>query len=156
MSIRSSLSKTTALVLSVIALSSCSQKKTAYVDVFKLVNEFELQKEYTEEAKREMNRSKSMTDSVLYAEKIRNPQGVEQLRNQLYTELYRKTDERTKQIEAMIWKRLNPYLIDYGKEHGYQYIYGANGTGNVLYADKDLDITDDVIKYANDRYHDKK
>jgi len=56
----------------------------------------------------------------------------------------------------MIWKRLNPYIAEYGKEKGYAYIYGANGTGNVLYADEGEDITDELIEYVNKRYHDKK
>ncbi|HTN46380.1 MAG TPA: OmpH family outer membrane protein [Flavipsychrobacter sp.] len=153
---RTWLNKTFLFVTIAIILSSCTLKKTGYVDVFKLVGDFELQKEYTEEAKREINKEKAIIDSVVYVEKLKSPATSESLRNELYTRLYRKTEERNKEIEAMIWKRLNPYIVDFGKEKGYIYIYGANGTGNVLYADESQDITPELTKYVNQRYHDKK
>mgnify|MGYP003575215987 CR=1 FL=1 len=136
--------------------TSCTPRKTAYVDIFKLVSEFELQKEYSEQAKKNIGREKEVVDSLIFSEKLRDPAAGENLRSQLYSNLYRKSEEANKEIEDLIWKRLNPYLADYGKEKGYEYIYGANGTGNVLYADKGQDITEDVIKYVNGRYHDKK
>ncbi len=144
------------LFLLVVSVSSCSNNKTAYVDMFKLVQEFELQKEYSEEAKREMDKEKSIIDSVIYVQKLTDPASYENIKAELYGAYYRKVEERNREIEKMIWKRLNPYLTDYGKEHKYSIIYGANGTGNVLYADEALNITDEVIKYINNRYHGKK
>lgn len=144
------------MVSVIVILSSCSMKKTAYVDMFKLVQEFELQKEYSEEAKRDMERERTLIDSIVYTEKLRNPSSYEVAKNELYTALYRKTEERNKEIEKMIWKRLNPYIADFGKEKGYSYIYGANGTGNVLYADEKENITEELIQYVNNRYHGKK
>ncbi len=153
---RTLLNKVLILAIASITLSSCNQKKIGYVDIFKLVSEFELQKEYSEQAKREIEKQKSMIDSVVFAEQLRDPASSEKLKNELYTTLYRETEKTNKEIESMIWKRLNPYINDYGKEKGYEFIHGANGTGNVLYADKDLDLTEDLIKYVNMRYHDKK
>ena len=142
--------------LTILLFSSCANKKTGYVDIFKLVNEFELQKEYTAESKHEVDKTRTMIDSLVYVERLKNPAGSEQLKNELYTALYRKTEERNKEVETMIWKRLNPYLVDFGKEKGFLYLYGANGTGNVLYADKSQDVTEELIEYVNKRYHDKK
>lgn len=152
---RTSLNKTLIIGLMVI-LTSCTDKKTGYVDIFRLVSEFELQKEYSGEAKKEMDSEKAMIDSMVFLEKLKDPAAYENLKNELYADLYRKAEERNKEIEAMIWKRLNPYLVDFGKENGYTYIYGANGTGNVLYADKSQDVTEELIQYVNKRYHDKK
>jgi outer membrane protein len=156
MSIRTLLSNALFIASSIVILSSCTKKKTGYVDVFKLVNEFELQKEYTAQVKNKLDREKAMVDSVVFAEKLKNPSSAETVKNSLYGELYNKTQSINKEIEGMIWKRLNPYLVDFGKEQGYLYIYGANGTGNVLYADASEDITEEIIKYVNKRYHDKK
>jgi len=139
-----------------LTLHSCSTKKTGYVDMFKLVSEFELQKEYTDDARRHMEREKSLIDSVVFTQKLKDSSTYQGLKNELYAALNRKAEQTNKEIESMIWKRLNPYLVDYGKENGYMYIYGANGTGNVLYADKSQDITEELIKYVNKRYHDKK
>lgn len=156
MSIRTMLSKTLTIIATALILSSCSAKKTGFVDIFKLVQEFELQKEYSGEAKKEMDREQSLIDSMVYAEQLRNPASYETARQELYTALYRKSEERNKEIEKMIWKRLNPYISDFGKEKGYTYIYGANGTGNVLYAAESEDITEELIEYVNKRYHGKK
>ncbi len=156
MSIRTSLSNTLLIIFSAIIFSSCAGKKTGYVDIFKLVSEFELQKEYSDQAKRDIDRERAMIDSVVYAERLKDPSGNNRLKDELYTALYQKTEQRNKEIETMIWKRLNPYLVDFGTKYGYQYIYGANGTGNVLYADESQDITETLVKYVNDRYHDKK
>lgn len=156
MSIRTSLSKIVTIIVAACLISSCSTHKTGYVDLFKLVQEFELQKEYSAEAKREIEREKSIIDSVVYIERLRDPSSYERFKNELYTDLNNKAEQRNKEIEALIWKRLNPYLADFGKEHDYAYLYGANGSGTVLYADEDLDITQEIIEYVNKRYHDKK
>lgn len=150
------LSKSVLVSVLLLSMVSCTSKKTGYVDIFRLVKEFELQNEYSAQAKKDMDLEKAMIDSMVYLERLKNPEGFEGLKNELYLELYKKTEQKNKDIESMIWKRLNPYLEDYGKEEGYQYIYGANGTGNVLYAAKEQDITEEVIKYVNKRYHDKK
>ncbi len=155
MLIRTLLSRTLVIISATVILSSCESKKTAYVDLYKLVNEFELQKEYSDEAKRDMNKEKTMVDSIIISEKIKNPANYENIRNELYAALYKKTEEKNKEIESMIWKRLNPYINDFGKEKGYSFIYGANGTGTMLYADEKYNITDELIKYVNQRYHGK-
>lgn len=151
-----SLSKAFIAVVLMLTLNSCSQKKTGYVDMFKLVSEFELQKEYSDQAKAELGKQKAMIDSVVFAEKLKDPATSERIKSELYTVLQRKTEEANKEIEQMIWKRLNPYLEEYGKEKGYEFIFGASGTGSILYADKGKDITEDMIKYVNERYHGKK
>lgn len=156
MLIRSMLSKSMAFAMIIFVMSSCSSSKTGYVDVFKLVQEFELQKEYTDAAKKELEKEKSLIDSLVYVERIRNSESNDELKNELYTRLYMKSEEKNKEIEKMIWERLNPYLVDYGKENKYTFILGANGTANVLYADEKMDITDELIEYVNKRYHDKK
>lgn len=144
----------TAIVL-IMVLSSCSQKKTAYVDMFELVQGFELQKEYSEEAKKEMDMKRAIVDSMIYAEKMKDEASGEALKNNLYAAYQIKVQERNAEIEKIIWKRLNPLVADYGKEHGYTYIYGANGTGNVLYAAEEENITKQLIEYINKKYHGK-
>lgn len=150
------LNKIIGFIILLAVFSSCTNNKTAYVDMFKLVNEFELQQEYSDQAKREMDKEKAMIDSIVYLEKLKSPSTYQNLQTELYSALYKKTEERNKEIEKLIWKRLNPYVADYGKEHGYLYLYGANGTGNVLYADESQNITDELIQYVNKRYHGKK
>jgi outer membrane protein len=41
---------------------------------------------------------------------------------------------------------------DFGKEKGYDYIYGTGESATVLYAKDSYDITKDLIKLVNDKY----
>lgn len=156
MLIRISFTNVLVMGLLSVSMTSCIKEKTAYVDVYKLVEGFDLQKEYTEQAKLTIDREKAMIDSLLYIEGMNNPARKLELQNELYTRLYQKVENQNVEIEKIIWNRLNPYLVEYGKKHGYTYIFGANGTGTILYADESENITEDLIKYVNERYHDKK
>jgi outer membrane protein len=57
-----------------------------------------------------------------------------------------------KEFDAQILKQLNQYVTDYGQQHGYKYIFGTDGSGNLMYADETESITNDVIAYINERY----
>jgi outer membrane protein len=52
----------------------------------------------------------------------------------------------------LIWDRINNYVKEYGEKNGYDYIFGANGDGTVMYADGSEDITNDITTYINLRY----
>lgn len=56
------------------------------------------------------------------------------------------------QYTADIWKRINVYIAGFGKDQGYEFIYGASGDGNLMYATQERDVTDQVIQYINKRY----
>ena len=43
-------------------------------------------------------------------------------------------------------------MKDYGVDHHYTYVMGANGGGTIMYADTSLNVTDDFIKYINQKY----
>lgn len=44
------------------------------------------------------------------------------------------------------------FIKDYGKQKGYDYIYGTGDAASVLYAKDKYDITKDIIKALNDKY----
>ena len=41
---------------------------------------------------------------------------------------------------------------DYGKEKGYDYVFGTGEAATVLYAKDQYDITKEMIKLVNDKY----
>jgi outer membrane protein len=43
-------------------------------------------------------------------------------------------------------------IKDYGKEKGFDYIFGTGEAASVLYAKDNYDITKDVIKLVNEKY----
>ncbi len=136
-------------------LASCQRAKTGYVDVYKLVEGFDMQKEFTTHAREELNLSYMRADSVISIERLRDTIKGNALKEQLYSVIANNIEVNNKEIEKIIWNRLNPYIISYGKKKNYKYIFGANGTGNILYADEQENITADLIIYVNKSYNGK-
>jgi outer membrane protein len=71
-----------------------------------------------------------------------------QLRDQYMRQLAEEEQSMKKQIITSITEFLAPY----GKEKGYNYILGNSFGGNILYADKTFDVTQDVLKGLNAKY----
>jgi outer membrane protein len=69
--------------------------------------------------------------------------------NQQYKEVYQ---QKSQEYTSQSWEQLNQYMLDFGVEHGYDYIFGANGDGALMYGSERKDLTKQIIKYANDKY----
>ena len=48
--------------------------------------------------------------------------------------------------------RATQFIKDYGKEKGYDYIYGTGEAVSILYAQDKYDITNEIVKSLNDKY----
>lgn len=59
--------------------------------------------------------------------------------------------ESATEMDSLV-KGVKAFIKDYGKEKGYDYIYGTGDAASVLYAKDQYDITKDVIKLINDKY----
>lgn len=70
-------------------------------------------------------------------------------------EFYDANNELEAKYQENIWNKLNSYVKDYGKEKGYVYIYGLNGSGSIMYAADENDITLPLIEYVNNKYSGK-
>jgi outer membrane protein len=66
-------------------------------------------------------------------------------RDQLSEEYSRKSEA----FDKIIWDQINAKINAYGKEQGYDYIFGAKGDGSIMYASDKKDITKEVIAYIN-------
>lgn len=62
--------------------------------------------------------------------------------------------EQGKLSEGAI-KQINSYIENYGKKHHYKIIFGTNN-GNIVYADKSVEITDQILDGLNEEYKGKK
>jgi outer membrane protein len=56
------------------------------------------------------------------------------------------------QYTSDIWKVINESVNEFGEREGYDLIFGAVGSGSLMYANKSQDITDEVIQFVNERY----
>ena len=59
--------------------------------------------------------------------------------------------ESGKEMDSLV-KGVKKFIKDYGKEKGYDYIYGTGDAASVLYAKDSYDITKDIIKLLNEKY----
>lgn len=129
------------------------QQKSAYVLNAKLFEGFSGKADLEKKLGRLRNENKKKIDSlVVLMESGKNNPTLMQFYSETI-ETYRLTE---KQISGTytsdIWKRLNEYIADYGKQEGYDFIFGASGEGNLMYADDSRDVTEAVTQYANERY----
>lgn len=133
--------------------SSCANRDVAYVDIYKVHQEFELQKVYANDLKMYKDSAINSIDSYILSTNLYNPANLEDIKKTYFEQIQRTISLRTDSLNAIIWKRLNPLIQEYGKENKYKMIFGANGTGNLLYSDSSLDISNSLIIYINKKYN---
>ncbi|MFN5772090.1 OmpH family outer membrane protein [Flavobacterium sp.] len=166
-------------VVLVLAMISCEKAteakefKTAYIDTSKLLDDSteanDIKAKYEGIAKEKGSRIKVEVDRLEAEQKSfsmnaqKNGQAWAQ---QKYGELQQRGQE-IQYAEQMLTRQLqgemgiemdslvNNYrktIKDYGKEKGYDYIYGTGESATVLYAKDAYDITKEVVKLVNDKY----
>ncbi len=161
------------VVFSVYSFSRKSNGKVAYIYIDKAYNEFKGKIEIERDLKQIENQQNGILDSVKFVitdleakMKVSTPQMKERLTvllSENYSNLDRLTEafdaynakESQKHIQSLL-KQINQYVKDYGEENGYDFIYGANGNGSLMYANERNDITADIVKYINNQYEGKK
>ncbi|HSD06615.1 OmpH family outer membrane protein [Flavobacterium sp.] len=163
-----------------ISLVSCDKKapgakefKTAYVDTQELMKEYnetkDLEAKYKGQAaekgrqlEAEINRfkqeaanfqSNAQANGQEWAQKKgaelqRREQQLAQAQQGLQMQLQQ---ESGKEMDSLV-KGVKKFIKDYGKQKGYDYIYGTGDAASVLYAKDSYDITKEMIKLLNEKY----
>jgi outer membrane protein len=140
-------------------------KKIGYVTTLKAFEEFELKKELEVKYKNNQIAKQTYLDSLKL-----NVQTLAQKSNDLEPNKNNRIEELKKiyllkenqfnqeneavyqQYNEQIWKQLNQYIEDYGKENGYDYLLGTSGQGSIMYATEKDNLTEEIIKYINNKY----
>ena len=144
--------------------SSCGEdgsvgiQKIVFLENGKVFEGFEMKLDYDKLMEKDMKNESVRLDSLGF---ILNQSGlidsleVYRLRKEYYIteELYNKKFEQlSKQYTAEVNERLNGYIEEYAKEMGYSLILGSGGSGNVMYVDPKDNVTEELIKYINEKY----
>ena len=110
-----------------------------------------LMAEWKNELKAYEKEHKNMTkkERELKEELLRNKQA--QI-NQYQEAIKQKSHDEEQVLSQTAVNAINDYIKDYGKKHGYKYIIGATGQGNLLYANEDNNLTDIIIEGLNKEY----
>lgn len=147
-------------------LKNCSEKN-AWVDVKKIYNDFSLKQELEKKYKQVETERKNILDSLeldlnimareLNKIKLSDAQIKEfELQKERY--LYKKQqftqeNEQTQQTyNEQILTQLNQYVKDYCKTKDYDFVFGADGNGSLMYSKETKEITAEVIVYINNKY----
>ena len=147
--------------------------KTAYIDTSKLMEESLEAKDIEQkfkaksekmggELQAEVNRFKAeaanfqknaMANGQAWAEK-KGAELQQQEQKLTYAQqamLQQLQQESGVEMDTLV-KTYRKIIKDYGKEKGYDYIYGTGETASVLYAKEGYDVTKEIIKMINDKY----
>jgi outer membrane protein len=149
-----------------------NQPKTAYVNIREVFNGFDLKKDYERKLTITKTQRQAITDSLetelkILGKKIETENGKNKddintfsVKRESYFQKKKIFDEdnqaQTEKYDTEIIGQLNQYIRDYGKENGYTYIYGGDGTGSLLYAEDTRNITKEMLGYVNEKYRGEK
>lgn len=145
---------------------------TAYISTNKVFEEFGMKKELEKKFESIKEERKQNLDSLKaevkyrfdniknqeaeYTEEARSNMDMLKKHYLKKEEQYKNNNRSLKQkYNKQIWERLNQYIEAYGRQNGYDYIYGVQGQGNIMYAQQAHNITQKVIKFVNQKYNDE-
>jgi outer membrane protein len=165
-----------ALAISVISCNKATEAKefkTAYIDTSKLMEESteakDIEAKYKDKSKVMGNQlevevarfkaeAASFKDNAMKfgqawaQQKGAELQQREQQLNYAQQGMLRQLQEESGVEMDSLVKSYKKIIKDYGKEKGYDYIYGTGDAQSVLYAKDSYDLTKDVLKIINDKY----
>jgi outer membrane protein len=66
--------------------------------------------------------------------------------------IQKQIQEEDKKSTQTVINDINDYIKEFGKEKGYKIIFGASGSGNIMYADEATDLTETVLEGLNKEF----
>jgi outer membrane protein len=172
--------KSILIIVLAFSIVSCNTKtkevaavKTAYVDTSKLLEEYieakdieakyktksdEMGKELENEVARfkyeasNFQKNAQLNGQAWAQQKGAELQKREQQLSYAQQALVRQLQEESGTEMDTLVKNVKKFIKEYGKEKGYDYIYGTGDAVSILYAQDKYDITKEIVKLLNDKY----
>lgn len=144
-----------------------NHKKMVYVKIGELYEEFQMKKELENSYTMVQTERKRQLDSLELELKMLDKKISDVGERKDLVELFEGKREnyllKKKQFEEddaqmqqqyseKIRKQLNQYVMDYGKETNCDYVFGAEGSGALMFSKENNDVTKEVIAFINDKY----
>ncbi|HUH74218.1 MAG TPA: hypothetical protein VLZ75_07405 [Chitinophagales bacterium] len=143
--------------------------KDGFVDNNKLFLEFTGTQELMKKAEGDLSGLHKYLDTLNYQllildslvtkgkqiDRVEELSSVRYVRDSLHYVYQEQMEVYRSDIREQSWNLLNQYIIEFGDEKKYRYIFGANGTGTMMYGAERKDITSDVLEYVNEKYNGK-
>ncbi len=141
-------------------VNSDHNPKTLYVNNSKLFSEFNMTKDIKSIEEKKIKAKGKYLDSIYNAYQIsadKESETSKKLQNKialLNKEFQDLQNNYTNNLTQKVWLRLNTYIDDYCKLHEIKIVFGTNGNGNIMFADETYEITNQILKYCNEKYED--
>lgn len=146
-------------------LFSCgeeNQGKIGFMENARVFEGFEMKKDYDKRIEEDMSAEVKMLDSLQLqlgqVIQLGDSLKAYQLRRQHYVveqQYNQKFEEKSNRYTQEVNERLNEYVEKYSEQNGYDFILGSNGQGNVMYANKENNVSDELIKFINAQFNKK-
>ena len=166
-----------ALIIACIALYlSTSTNKQVYVDVNKLLDGYKRTKQVRLEFETKAKQLNANVDSLMVDwqkeiktyEKERSKMTKKELElkqqllsnkqqqiNNYQQAIQKQIGEEDKKATQTVINDINDYVKAYGKSHNYPIIFGAGGSGNIMYANQSSDLTQEILEGLNKEFEGK-
>lgn len=66
--------------------------------------------------------------------------------------IQRQIQEEEQKASQTLVNDINDFVKSYGKDNNYEIIFGASGSGNIMYANEANDITEEILKGMNEEF----
>ena len=159
-------------VISLFVYHKTIKQKTAYIEIKKVFNGFQMKKELEEKFKQTAKSREKIIDSLSFNLKLMSKQLNEQKaankevdKDLLYAFEYKREEflklknqfsednaSLSQKYDAQILEQMTQYIIEFGKNNNYEFIFGADGSGNLMYAKEAFNISDEISIYINNKY----
>ena len=146
------------LLISLFVFWSANNKSTTvYVDNVVLFSKFNLANDLKSMHMEELKQQKTKIDSLVAVLQGKDTaQEPDEALNMQYVNESRKLQQMesylSQDLNEKVWSRLNTYIKEYGETHNYDIIMGTQGNGTIMFGTPELDITEKIIEYANNKY----
>jgi outer membrane protein len=139
------------LVTGIAVYVAVTREKNAYILNQQVFNEFKGKQELEKQLSALRKAHKTWLDSV--SSQIQNGDDAQiKVYQENAANFQLEENELSEKYTADIWQKINQYIATFGKENGYDFIFGASGNGSLMYAGDANNITEEVIIYLNSRY----
>ncbi len=132
--------------------------KVAFIEVGTVYEAFEMKKELELLLEAEINKRSleldGLKNNIISLEK--SDSLVFKKRSTIWLAKMQRFEEfketKAEEINGQIFKRMNQYTDQYGRENNYSLIFGANGNGSLVFADSTNNISKEIIEFINFKY----
>ena len=158
------------IILTAIMLASCTQTKIAYIDIEVLMQDYKATQELENSLKLKQESIAKELDSLQapFQQKVQEYyENAQKMSAQKRNEVERQLQQEQQLLQARgqqasqelqnenqlrsdaLTKRVDSLVEVFAVEKGYKLILGSSGKGTIMYGDKSMDITNQVVELLN-------